>query len=311
MQSIEVEKIGMYSGHRDCIYGLLEGIAPQQFFSSGADGLVVAWDMKHPDQGELIAKLTNSVYALALDASTKRLWIGQNFQGVHLIDTVTRKEIKSAAITTSYIFSILFRDGLLYCACGDGALVILDATQLTVIVRWKYSESSARALAFSPDGNHLAIGYSDHTIRIISLSDGTLTTEIQAHENSVFTLAYSPDGRYLLSGSRDARLKVWNVNAGYALQQSIVAHMYAINDIAYSPDGRYFVTCSMDKSIKIWDAKVFRLLKVIDKARHAGHGTSVNKVLWTKYNGYIVSGSDDRKVSIWNLNFIATEISDE
>ena len=48
--------------------------------------------------------------------------------------------------------------------------------------------------------------------------------------------------------------------------------------------------------------------EVIDKARHAGHGTSVNKVLWTEYNGYIVSASDDRKVSIWNFK---TENSSE
>ncbi|MDB5258205.1 MAG: repeat-containing protein [Chitinophagaceae bacterium] len=301
MQSIEVEKIGMYTGHRDCIYGLLQGIIPQQFFSSGADGLVVAWDMEQPDQGELVAKVANSVYAMALDPLTQRLWIGQNFEGLHLIDCLTRKEIRSAAITDSYIFSILHRNGLLYCACGDGSVVVLDDTQLGVIGRFRFSEKSARTLAFSPDGAHLAIGYSDNYIRIVSLSDGQLMMEIAAHDNSVFTLAYSPDGKQLLSGGRDARLKVWNVNAGYALQQSIVAHMYAINDIAYSPDGRYFVTCSMDKSIKIWDAKVFQLLKVIDKARHAGHGTSVNKVLWTKYNGYIVSGSDDRNVSVWNL----------
>jgi len=303
MPSIEVEKIGMYSGHRDCIYGLLQGIAPHQFFSSGGDGLVVAWDMEKPDQGELVAKVTNSVYAMALDAATQRLWIGQNFQGVHLIDCISRKEIRSAAITSSYIFSILHRKGLLYCACGDGSVVILDDTQLGVIERLRFSEKSARTMAFSPDGAHLAIGYSDHCIRIVSLSNGKVIMDNAAHDNSVFTLAYSPDGKQLLSGGRDARLKVWNVNAGYALQQSIVAHMYAINDIAYSPDGRYFVTCSMDKSIKVWDAKVFQLLKVIDKARYAGHGTSVNKVLWTEYKGYIVSGSDDRNVSVWNLKF--------
>ncbi|HSZ71293.1 MAG TPA: hypothetical protein VK750_01370 [Cytophagaceae bacterium] len=303
MQSIQVEKIGTYTGHRDCIYGLVGGISPQHFFSSGADGLVVAWNMKDPDRGELMAKVTNSVYSMAFDSSAQRLWLGENFRGIHLIDCITRKEISSSAITSSYIFSLLHHDGLLYCACGDGTVVILDDIQLGVVARWKYSEKSARALALSPDGKHLAVGYSDHHVRIFSLEDRNLMVSIPAHENSVFTLAYSQDGKQLLSGGRDARLKIWNVNAGYALQQSIVAHMYAINDIAFSPDGRYFVTCSMDKSIKVWDAKVFQLLKVIDKARHAGHGTSVNKVLWTRYNGYIVSGSDDRNVSVWNLKF--------
>jgi WD40 repeat protein len=57
----------------------------------------------------------------------------------------------------------------------------------------------------------------------------------------------------------------------------------------------------MDKSIKIWDAENFRLLKVIDKARHAGHGTSVNKLLWSEDQNRLLSVSDDRSASIWDI----------
>jgi WD40 repeat protein len=79
--------------------------------------------------------------------------------------------------------------------------------------------------------------------------------------------------------------------------------MYAINHIAYSPTGDYFLTCSMDKSIKVWDATSFKLLKVIDRARHAGHGTSINKLLWTSFQDQIVACSDDRSLSVWKLHF--------
>jgi len=92
---------------------------------------------------------------------------------------------------------------------------------------------------------------------------------------------------------------------GYELKESIVAHMYAINHLDFSPDGKYFVTCSMDKSIKVWDADSFQLLKVIDKSRHAGHGTSVNKLYWSNFNNLLVSASDDRTISVWQLKFDA------
>ena len=78
--------------------------------------------------------------------------------------------------------------------------------------------------------------------------------------------------------------------------------MFAINYVAFREDGRYFVTCSMDKSIKLWDASSLQLLKVIDKARHAGHGTSINKVLWSRYNQQIIAISDDRTISIWDID---------
>jgi WD40 repeat protein len=84
--------------------------------------------------------------------------------------------------------------------------------------------------------------------------------------------------------------------------------MYAINHIAFREDGKYFATCSMDKSVKIWDTERFQLLKVIDKARHAGHGTSVNRLLWSSYQSDdidqpIISASDDRTLSVWNAQW--------
>jgi WD40 repeat protein len=77
--------------------------------------------------------------------------------------------------------------------------------------------------------------------------------------------------------------------------------MYAINYLSFNEDGNLLVTCSMDKSIKIWDAAERKLLKVIDKARNAGHGTSINKVVWSTYNGNVISVSDDRTISIWQI----------
>ena len=180
---------------------------------------------------------------------------------------------------------------------------ILDITTLKTVHQFRASEQSARCIAINEKTAEFAVGYSDNKIRVYSMIDWELQHEIDAHKISVFTVQYSPDFRYLISGSRDAHLKVWDVKNGYSLKESIVAHMFAINHLVYSPDGKHFVTCSMDKSIKVWDAETFTLLKVIDKARHAGHGTSVNKLLWSSHNNLLVSGSDDRSISIWDINF--------
>ena len=111
----------------------------------------------------------------------------------------------------------------------------------------------------------------------------------------------SSDQQYLLSAGRDAHLKIWDLPS-LTPKHDIVAHLYAINHIAYSPDQQYFVTASMDKSIKVWDAHTFALKKVIDKSRHAGHGTSVNKLLWMPFSNFVISGSDDRSISVWKVD---------
>ena len=190
---------------------------------------------------------------------------------------------------------------------GNGEVVSIDLSVLRIKSSHQLSHKSARALALSPQTGELAVGFSDDQIRILGLDDFEAKFVLSGHNNSVFAINYSQDHRYLFSGSRDAHLKIWDRQNDYRLMDDIVAHMYAINHITFSPDYNYFVTCSMDKSIKVWDAKAFKLLKVIDKSRHAGHGTSVNKLLWSPFENYLLSASDDRSIAVWDIN-IKTEL---
>ena len=300
-KKMEVTKLHTFTGHRDCVYALENDALPHRFFSAAGDGMVVRWNLEQPDQGELIARVPASVYALCHVPQDGQLWIGQNFDGLHMIDLDTKKETKSIKITASAIFDIKTWLSTVGVATGDGAVVFLDKETFSVRKTIRLSDKSARCLAVNPVGGEVAVGYSDHAIRIFDWQTLQPKHTIAAHGNSVFALHYSPDFRWLLSGGRDARLKVWDAAAGYAPHTSVVAHTFAINHIVYRADGQQFATCSMDKSIKIWDAATFRLLKVIDKARHAGHATSINKLLWTGYQNQLVSASDDRSLSVWSL----------
>jgi len=265
--------------------------------------MVVIWDLANPVEGQLIAKLPNSIYALYHHQESDLLIAGHNYDGIHILDWQNKKEIGSLQLTKAAIFDIQSYGQHLLVATGEGSLVKVDAKSLVVTRTVQSSDRSARTIAVNKTRGEIAVGYSNNNIRIFDWDDLKVKHEWTAHTNSVFTVRYTPDGKFLISGSRDARLKVWDVEAGYLQTAEVVAHLYAINHLDFSPDGKHFVTCSMDKSIKVWDAEKFKLLKVIDRARHAGHGTSVNKVLWTTYQDQLLSASDDRTISVWNINF--------
>ena len=302
MKLVEVTREAVFTGHKDCVYALENGGSEKEFFTSGAEGMVVLWNLDDSSLGNMVAKVANSVYALCYLNESKQILVGQNFEGVHLIDVENKKEIHSANITDSYIFDIKVCDKYIYVTCGNGFFIILSRSDLTVVSRVKLSDKSCRTMAVNPNLGVYALGFSDNSIKIFSFKKNQLLFNIYAHQNSIFTLAFSNDGRFLFSGSRDAHLKVWDCENDFSLYKSIVAHMFAINNIQFNDDGTLFATCSMDKSIKIWDAHNLTLLKVIDKARFAGHGTSVNKLLW-KSNSTILSASDDKNIVAWNLKF--------
>lgn len=300
MTKIQVKKLATITGHADSLYALAPTNHSDCFYSAGNDGMIVQWDKNKPEQGQLIARVSGTVYALCPLPDEEALIVGQNNQGIYRIQTDTRQVTASAAITSAAIFDIVHQNERLYVATGSGELIALTADRLQTVGKWQISGKSLRCLALHPLLPHLAVGTSDHHIYILNNHTMQPVARLAGHTNSVFSLTYSPCGRYLLSGSRDAHLRIWDVAAGYQLVQSIVAHMYTINHITYSPDGQWFITCSKDKSIKLWEAATFTLRKVIDRARHAGHGTSVNRLLWLN-NRQFVAASDDRSLSVWEF----------
>ena len=281
------------TGHRDCVYTIEKGSSSNYFFSGAGDGMVVKWDIENPENGELIANLPNSVYAILYHKLSNTLIVGHNYDGIHIIDWEKKKEISSLHISDAAIFDIKAIDNSAIIAFGNGEIVVVDLLTNTI----------ARTIAVHPHRMEYSIGFSDHIIRVYDAESHMLKTELKGHTNSVFTLQYSNDGDKLLSSGRDAQLKIWD-SKSYTLIESIAAHMYAINHVVFNPSQTHFATCSMDKSIKIWDASTHKLLKVIDKSRHAGHATSVNKLLWTAHNDNLISASDDRTISIWDIKLV-------
>lgn len=302
MKSVHVNRLHSFTGHKGGIYSLQKSDQAHLFFSGAADGLIVLWNLKHPDEGELIASLPNSVFAIHYHKPTGLLVVGHNYNGIHVLDWKSKEEIGSLKITGAQIFDIQSYGPVVFVGDKEGMVTAINVHDRTVISRLKESDKSVRTIAVNEITGELAVGYSDHHIRIFDAQTLKMKRAWIAHINSVFTLKYTSDGAYLLSGARDARLKLWDVKGGYALVSEVVAHMNTINHIDFSPDSKHFVTCSMDKSIKVWCLDEMRLLKVIDKTRHGGHGTSVNRLLWTDYAAQLVSASDDRTISVWDID---------
>ncbi|MCX8489486.1 MAG: hypothetical protein ORN54_00280, partial [Cyclobacteriaceae bacterium] len=64
MNTLQVSKVNTLTGHQDCVYTLQSSSEPHLFFSGAGDGMVVSWNIESLEEGELIAKLPNSVYSL-------------------------------------------------------------------------------------------------------------------------------------------------------------------------------------------------------------------------------------------------------
>jgi WD40 repeat protein len=294
-----IEKIDTCTGHKGSVFALCAGLDADTFYSSGEDGTVAQWSVKYPDLGKPIAQMANSVYALHIIADLKLLVVAQNTSGLHFINLETMAEIHRIAIPHVSFFDLKHFENTFIAADSSGTIHRVNLSDFSLELSVRMSEKSARSLALNLDARQMAIGFSDHKIRVIDIDSFKHIRTIEAHKNSVFGVCYNE--AELISVSRDSKIKSWAINDNFQNIMEVPAHLYAINQIIKLDNHPYYITCSMDKSIKVWAADSFKLLKVINKAKNAGHGTSINKLLWLPEREILLSASDDRTISIWKL----------
>ena len=127
------------------------------------------------------------------------------------------------------------------------------------------STSSVDSVAFSPDGNKLAVGTSDGVVVVWS---NTLSAPLDnntpdlifgymnndRHSLGVNALAWSSMGQYLASGSQDGTIYFWDAATGELLEIISLGEDAWVYSLAWSPDGSRLAYGNPDGSVAFFDA---------------------------------------------------------
>ncbi len=156
-----------------------------------------------------------------------------------------------------------------------------------------------RSVAFSPDGNTVASGSDDGTVRLWNASTGALVRTLTGHTDYVRSVAFSPDGNTVASGSDDKTVRLWNASTG-ALVRTLTGHTSYVFSVAFSPDGNTVASGSLDGTVRLWNASTGALVRTL-----AGHTDWVRSVAFSPDGNTIASGSDDGTIVLWEAELAA------
>jgi WD40 repeat protein/uncharacterized caspase-like protein len=203
-------------------------------------------------------------------------------------------------------------------ATGNATTLIDVATQKTLLtfaerrVRRKDSVNDkewASAFVVSPDGQRLAVGWSDGEAEIWSLGTRRLLRRLERADDQTTSLAFSPDRRYLVGGSRDSGVFVWDASNGKLLRElkrEVIAGHVNTGSVAISHDGELVAAGPGQRAVSSGDEGRERRVHVWETATGklrfllSGHDANVTALAFTMDGRWIVSGSVDGTVRYWD-----------
>jgi microtubule-associated protein-like 6 len=210
-------------------------------------------------------------------------------------------------------------------ATRDGAFIVFQVSDLSIMHEGRDSQEWVRELSFSPDGRRMTIATQDNQVIVYDTGDGfARSAVITAHQAPVNALDWSDDSLYTMSTDeakalkfadaqsgvqipvaaalKDVRWATQTCTLGWAAQglQPSKVSKESLNTCDRSHKGKLVAVGDNFGRIKLFNAPTYT--KGHGYALYRGHSGGLGRLRWTANDTHLISiGSSDRCIFQWKV----------
>lgn len=172
-------------------------------------------------------------------------------------------------------------DGSLYATIGyfGPSIAIWDAATGENIQNVDVEDNRHRVLAWSPNGESLALGDDTGEMIVYSIANNAITAVVDGFWGK--SLLWSGD--WLIGVSEDSSIAIWDSESG-EIEAIFSGHTDFITDIAYNENTQRLASASHDGTVRIWDVTDGSQIGIFN------YSARVEAVAWSPDGSKIVYG---------------------
>ncbi len=286
------------SGHSDVVRAVAVSPDGQILVSGSYDKTIKLWALRTGKLSHTLIGHTNRVTCIAISPDGETLASGSYDRTIKLWMLRTGELLQTLVGHSDRVRSVAFSPNG-QTLISSGLEVQLWAVRTGKLLRTLIKHSdSARLATFSLDGQIYVIGSGNGTVELWSPHTGKQLRTFSCELGGMTSVAFSPDGQTLAS-CRGTFIELWNPHTGKQLR-TFSSQSGGITSIAFSPDGQTLASCTgiadsaTGKTIELWNPHTGKRLYAL-----FGHSNSVQAVAFSPVGDFLVSGSYDQTVKIW------------
>jgi WD40 repeat protein len=290
------------NGHTDEIRALAFNAAGTRLASAGADRVVHIWDVT---TGKLVAGPNPSARDIVAVAGTTVFSTGGNLLQAWNLESGQRAW--SVESSEAVYFVAASPDGKRIATTGPTLdAQVWDVATQKVVQTLSHTRGPIGSPTFSADGNMVATAsVTDGLLWVWKLGtpEAVLVIPEAADACTLESVAFHPNGKYVAVGGIDwlatsgneGALCVWDLEG----RDKFLTLEAGVTAVTFDHTGRYLAAGTFSQngqSVIVWDFE--KQEKVFDLP---GHHDRINAVAFSPDGSWLVSGSDDSTIRVWNV----------
>jgi WD40 repeat protein len=294
----QVRERNRFEGHTQAVQSVSFNLDNKTIASASLDNTIKLWNL----DGKCIQTLTqhkDGVSHVRFSADGKTLISASK-------DNTLKIWQRQPDGTFKLLKSIDDKEGISAISLSDDAQIIATASRNTftlnlrdkngkILVSLPGHTDQIRDLSFSPDNQIVATASVGGTIKLWSVKERKLLTNIQNDSVRIdrFGVRFI-DNTTIAATNSDKPIKLLNINGTQI--KDLQGHTEQVLYLDVSRDGKYIASANKDETVKIWSPKSDEPLPTL-----VIPDTTINQLSFSPDSKMVALASEDSTVKLWNI----------